>query len=217
MKAEQQTPTPTRLEPSPAPRPLLARNKNLTALGAIAAVVLLAVLAGSLFTYLGSRTSTPTSKPTPTVDPTQGYLSMLQTYYVPWARDFIDERTLCGISFASRPTAAQIQQLPTCRPPLAAEIAAGKTLIAQLATAQPPARWQAQHAALRQAMQAMDAFDTQRLQAIDAHSVSQYLSVLNGATSVTTAFCSPIMALNVDLTARNVASLPQPAPICDNL
>lgn len=67
MKADQrETTTPPR-EASPAPRAFsLARKRRLAALGAVAAVLVLTVLAASLFAYFGSSPSAvPTPRPTP--------------------------------------------------------------------------------------------------------------------------------------------------------
>lgn len=58
----------TAARPTPR-RQLTPRQRRLTALGAIAAVLVLAVLAASLFGYLGGRTTSVTT-PTPTVRPT---------------------------------------------------------------------------------------------------------------------------------------------------
>src|SRR5262249_39985119 len=145
---------------------------------------------------------------------TQAYLTLLQTYYVPWVQDWGQERGQCALGFLGLAPADQIQQLPACRPLLTPELAAGKTLLAQLATAQPPTRWQAQPAALTQALQAADGYDTQRLHAIDAQSVSQYLTLANRAPEVALRFCQPISAFNVVLVARHTVLLPQPAPTC---
>jgi hypothetical protein len=173
------------------------------------------LLVGCAVPASGARTPTPTA----TLDATtQAYLAMLRTYFVPWARDWIAERYPpfdCGYWFISLPATQQTQQLPACRPPLVTEIAAGKTLIAQLALARPPARGQAVHAALEQGMQAVKAYDAQRLHAIDAHRVSQYVSVIRyGGPEVGVLFCTPISAINVVLVSRREAPLPQPSEVC---
>src|SRR5262249_61578358 len=95
------------------------------------------------------------------------------------------------------PAGQQTQQLPQCRPILVAEIAAGKALIAQLATAQQPTRWQAAHDELQHAMQGVDAWDGQRLQAIDAGNVSRFVDLSLDAPQVLAPFCSPIHSFNV--------------------
>lgn len=164
--------------------------------------------------------STPPSSaraptPTVTVDPTtEAYVGMLQTYYVPWVKGYVANRQ-CSYNFTRLPLDQQtVQQVEACRPMVVTEIAAGKTLIRQLGQAQPPAQWQASHTALQQAMQGADAYDTQRLQAIDAHSVSQFVSVVTNAPTVFGAFCSPISTLDVWFAARGATLLAQPALNC---
>jgi hypothetical protein len=213
-REDHETSTPTSPQPPRLPD-RSPRRRMLTAVGALAAVLVVALVAASLFAHVGSRPPGPAAKPTPTLDPTtQAYLTVLQTYYVPWAQDHLQEglQSKCGLAFTSLPPAQQTQQLPTCRPLLVPEIAAGKTLLAHLATAQPPTRWHAAHAALDQAMQAADAWNAQRLQAIDAQNVSQYVSVVNQLPL--TMFCDPLSTFNAFLASRNAALLPAPIPDC---
>src|SRR5262249_43805872 len=161
---------------------------------------------GGLAALLGGRaappsgaaaTTAPLATPTAAVDAaTQAYLTLLHSYYDPWVQDHITQRTQCGPRFNGLPATTQQQQLPDCRPILVAELAAGKTLIAQLATAHPPARWQAAHDDLKHAMQGVDAWDGQRLQAIDAGDVSRFVNLTDGVPQVLAPFCGPIRTIN---------------------
>jgi hypothetical protein len=212
MQASKQHPArPVPSATPPGPRHLHPRLK---ALEALAAVLVLVALAASLFAYFGSRTHGPAAKPTPTVDTTQAYLSLLRTYYAPWALDHLSEPKACNINFAQLPTAQQAQQLQSCRPLLIPELAAGQTLIGQLATAHPPTRWQAAHSALQQVMQAAYTYDSQRALAIDAQSVSQYLNVIQRAEGFMLQFCNPIGTFDVYLVSHNMPLLPEPIPTC---
>jgi hypothetical protein len=134
--------------------------------------------------------------------PYSRYVSLLHTYYAPWGLDIVGERIQCGPDFVQLSPAQRPQQMQACRPLLIAEIDAGKTLIAQLATAQPPARWQTEHAELKQAMQAADTWDAQRLQAINAKNVNQYVLVVQQGESVGVMFCDPIDKFNAFLFSR---------------
>jgi hypothetical protein len=176
-------------------------NKRLALLAAL-------LLLGGLLTACagGSGPSTPSTSqaPTATISPdTQAYLSLLQTYYMPWERDHFQQQSQCGPGFDQAPPVAQALRLPDCRPVLVSELAAGKTLISQLTTAHPPASWQTAHAALRQAMQVVDTYDTQRLHAIEASNVSQFVALSNGAPQVLALFCGPIHLINVGPPASN--------------
>jgi hypothetical protein len=131
---------------------------------------------------------------------------------VPWAQDVARERRCCGPDFDQLTPAQKTQQLPLCRLELVPEIAAGKTLIAQLATAQPPARWQAEHGEFKQAMQAFDAHDAQRFQAATVKSVSQYETEALRGPEAAVLFCHPISMFNVFLASRSEVLLTFPFP-----
>jgi hypothetical protein len=164
----------------------------------------------------GAAPSARAPTPTATLDATtQVYLTVLRTYYVPWVQDLLDLRDeTCNYRFLQLTAAQQTQKLPMCRPGVVTEIAAGTTVIAQLAMAQPPARWQTAHAELKQAMQAAEAFDVQRLQAIDAHSVSRYVSLVSGIPDVGQRFCNPISVFNAELVSRHADLLPEFPETC---
>jgi hypothetical protein len=175
------------------------------------------LIGAAILLLIGCSTSPSSARaPTPTarVDPTtQTYVKVLETYYVPWVTGYVENRQ-CSYNFIRIPADQQTAQMQACRPIVATEITAGKTLISQLATAQPPAQWQDAHAALRQAMQAADAYDAQRLQMIDAQNLSQFVSVVTTAPTVFDAFCSPVSTFNVWFGSRGATLLPQPALNC---
>lgn len=159
-----------------------------------------------------TATTAPAATPTATVDvPSQAYLTLLHTYYLPWVLAHHQQRDTCGPDFNALPASDKAKQLPACRPLLVTEIAAGMTLIAQLASAQPPARWQTAHEGLKQAMQGAAAWDGQRLAAIDAHDVPHFVALSYGAPQVLTVFCEPIRTINA---GPPVTNLPVPDFAC---
>jgi hypothetical protein len=206
---------PARSAPS-APLPALPlalrhRTAPLWRFGPLAAMLVFTILTASLFAYFGGRHPAATAQP-PIDYTTRAYLGLLDSYYVPWVLDYLQERRLCGLPFDNLPPARQTQRLPTCPPLLRPEVAAGETLIAQLATAHPPTNWQAAHHALQQAMQAMDAFDAQRLHAIALQNVTQYASVV--VRTPERQFCAPVDTFNTFLRSHGAVILPQPSYVC---
>jgi hypothetical protein len=196
---------------SALPLALQHRTAPLRRFGPLAAVLVFTVLAASLFGYFGGHHPAPSNQPP--LDPTtQAYLSLLDRYYIPWVLDYRQQSILCGPAFAAQPAALQSQHLPECRPILVPELAAGETLSTQLAMAHAPTSWQTAHAALRQAMEDADAYDTQRLQAIDAHNVTLYGDV--SAHTPEESFCMPVNTFNALLLSRGAALLPLPTSNC---
>jgi hypothetical protein len=168
---------------------------RLTALGGIAAVLVIAILAATLFAHFRSPTQpvTPRPTPTPALDAqSQAYVTLLRTYYLPFA-DADDVGVNCWGKVKAAAKSNQEQLMATCRSPEAAELALGQTLHAQLAAAAPPTRWQAAHAALQQAVDGLRALVTEEVAAIDAQDVGRYLDVF---TSLESQFCAPIAQLN---------------------
>jgi Flp pilus assembly protein TadG len=80
-----------------------------------------------------------------------------------------------------------------------------------LATTQPPAQWQSAQAAFTQAVQALAAYDTQRLQAIDERNVSQFVTESVDAPSVMEKFCSPIARFNAGQPSASALVAPDPS------
>jgi hypothetical protein len=173
------------------------RRTALTALGAIAAVLLIAILTTTLFAHFRSPTQpvSPRPTPTPALDAqSQAYITLLRTYYLPFA-DADDVAANCWWQVKATAIADREHVLATCRSPEAAELALAQTLHTQLAAAAPPARWQAPHSALQQAVDGMIALLTGLVAAIDAQDVSRYVDAqgLSGAANL---FCAPIVQLN---------------------
>jgi hypothetical protein len=63
-------------------------------------------------------------------------------------------------------------------------------------------------------LQEADAYDTQRLQAIDAQSVSQFVNVVMNVPTVYDAFCGPVSTFSVWFATCGAMPLPQPALNC---
>lgn len=170
---------------------------NRTAIVFSLALAVLLVSCGS-----AAAATTPTTTPTRAVTPTatiepaaQAYLSLLRTYYVPMATANADSRA-CYLSVRAAITAQQSSQMATCKTPMSAELAAAQTLFIQLGKATPPARWQAQHAALLQAVPGVVALTTTQLKAIEANDVTGFLSTNHQAHDALLLFCDPIAQIN---------------------
>jgi putative zinc finger protein len=176
---------------------------------ALAAVLVIALLSALLAWHGGAgpaHTRTPT--PTATQDPiSQAYVDMLRTYYVPLAEAYQPafdcyENLIgplggnVGILTPSVVEHAPSSVLDACRAPVQAELAAAQALSAHLASATPPARWQAQHAALQQSTQAIIRVASTELQGITTHDLAQYLSPGNTLDEAAL-FCLPIGQINV--------------------
>lgn len=188
--------TATNQQPRRLPEPS-PRKRRLTALGALAAALIVAVLAASLF---ASRNQGPAAKPTPSSDPvTKAYVSVLQQYYQAWYRAEVPEYNQCSAPFeANAENPAQLQPLlAPCRPVEVAAITAAQTLLDHLATTPPPARWQAADSELKGALKVNVGFHTAKLRAIDAQSGSQYLAIdRNVGIPMGGLFCDPIQQFN---------------------
>lgn len=190
---QEDTSTSTSLQPRRLPEPS-PRKRVLTALGAIAAVLVLSVLAASLF---ASRNPGPAVK---TSDPvTKAYVSVLQQYYQAWIRAETPEYNQCSAPFeANAENPDQLQPLlAPCRPLEVASIDATQALLDHLATTPPPARWQVADGELKQALKVAIGFHTVKLRAIDAQSVPQFLAVdRNVGIPMAALFCDPIQQFN---------------------
>lgn len=174
------------------PRP--SRRTAVTALGAIAAVLLIALLASALFARFRAPTQPVTPRPTATatLDPqSQAYVTLLNTYYRPMAAADLP----AAQCYVQTMNTGNLQDLLACRAPIANELALAQALRAQLATANPPARWQSQHTALRQAVQGLIDVETAQLAAIDAHDINRFLNNPQ-LGAVLGAFCPIVAQLN---------------------
>lgn len=154
-----------------------------------------ALLAGCASARSGTTLSAAT--PTPSADPaTQAYVSLLRHYYVPMANANGSAKN-CFIRVEQTLARLQAGQMAHCQTPMAAELTAAQTLRAQLAETAPPAQWQAQHAALKSAVQALINLTTEQVQAIDAGDVNRFLNTgMPVAGAVMTQFCDPIAQID---------------------
>ncbi len=171
----------------------MLRNKRTCVVVAALLAITSALLAGCGVAQTGA--TQPAATPTPTLDPaTQPYLNVLRTYYVPIA-DATGQVLQCLGPVNNAPAAQLAQMLQGCRPLFAAQLTAVLTARTQLAAA-PPARWQAQHTALKQAVQAFVDLITEQLAAIDAHDVARFKNAIPLAVQAASMFCAPIQQLN---------------------
>jgi hypothetical protein len=131
--------------------------------------------------------------PTPTLDAeSQAYVTLLRTYYTPLVTADQAEK-LCYIQVE---TTRKLSDLLPCRSPFADMVAVEQTLRTQLATAVPPARWQAQHTALQQAVQGLLGVQSDELAAIDAQDIARFLSYNERQIDAFSAFCPIVTQLN---------------------
>jgi hypothetical protein len=105
----------------------------------------------------------------------------------------------------------QAQQMATCHPLYAAELAAAQTFAFQIAAATPPAAWQAEDSTFKQAAPSLVTLLTAQMADIDAHNVTRFVASEDAATPVLYRFLSPIQQINADIHA-GPPPLPQPLP-----
>jgi hypothetical protein len=170
---------------------------RLTALGAIAAVPVIAILAAALFARFRSPTQPVTPRPTPTATPaldpqSQAYVTLLRTYYLP----VVSANHLVADCFTNAEGTRRLQDVIDCRSPVAEELARAQTARIQLATASPPARWQSQHTALLRAIDGLIALLTEQETAIDAQDVTRFLNTGALVIDRLQAFCPIVSQLN---------------------
>jgi hypothetical protein len=163
---------------------------------AVAAVLLIALLAGALFRFHGapSAGSKEVVIPTPTLDPTsEAYVSVLRTYYPPFIAAEEQEFEQCAlpITHFSPP-----EVLAPCRPVELAAITAAQTLVDHLVATPPPARWQAQDAALKQALRAAIAYNTERIHDIDAKAVVPFYLTRTDGGAAGSLLCTTILQID---------------------
>jgi len=196
--------------PPRLPERSAARRRMLTAFGAIAAVLVLAVLAASLFANLGSRNPRPAAQPTPTRDTqAQAYLAVLQTYLRPLSADIAADDA-CDFREGSAPVSNKLNIALSCRPAEAAAVRDAQALAAHL-TVPPPARWQTADAELKSAVAATIRVYTQLVAALDAQNVSQWEGLYLQLANVFSAYCAPLAQINAD---QPLDSLFKVAPVC---
>lgn len=196
--------TDTQTGPSAPPTAALPPRRpvgRLTALSAIAAVVLLAILVGTLFAWQRGPAKPTVPRPTaiPTLDTqTQAYVNLLHQYYGPVVAAS-GAVNYCADSVRNSPPAEKAGALGGCRPPVADNLEKARILLAQLEKATPPARWHSQHVALQQAVQGWIPLITAELRAIDARDVTGFFNELDPLITIWRQFCTPIAQLNAGI------------------
>lgn len=184
------------------PARLLDRSRarrRLTALGAIAAVLVLAVLAASLFAYLGSRGLAPASKPTatPGLDAqSQAYLAMLRTYYAPVGADYGKVLNCTNVYTGESAT----QFLQQCQPDQTTLGADAQALGTHL-TVTPPARWQGADTAFKHFVPQVVPLASR---GTTATSASGLFSIEGQEETVAAPVCDAVNQINLDLAHAGV-------------
>jgi hypothetical protein len=180
--------------------------------GGVALVAMLAValLAGPFYARAGRGAGSPSAGPAP--DPVSGaYLSTLRTYYVPMVTASGPAKGCLNVVALAQPE-MRAHLMATCRPLVAAGLAAARACAARLATARVPQPWRAQGAALDQATLALGALLTAQLRDIDAHDVSRFVDTEDWTTSTLDLFLEPIAQINSQIDA-GPPPLPAPLPL----
>jgi hypothetical protein len=174
----------------------------------IAALLLIALLGGLLGWQRSNGGPAPVPTATPPRDPaTQAYVHVLRTDYPPFVAAEQAEYDQCGKVPASH-------FLAPCRPLEVAAIAAAQTLLGHLTTTPAPAGWRAWDTALKQALQAAIAYNTKRIQAIDANDARQFQLTRDDGNAAGSQLCAAI--LQIDKGPPPLApSIPLPAYAMD--
>jgi hypothetical protein len=219
MTASERDTSPTSTESSPSTQhaadPLGRRPQSRwTGLAAIAAVLLIVVLAGTLFGWLRHAGSATTPKPS--VDPAlQAYYTVLWTYYQPYAADLNQVSNACYGPYSSvgRATPAYLPQaVHTCALDAKTALTDGQTLSTRLAAASPPRSLQTADHELRQAIPATAAVLNMTINVANAHQYTQIYAELQALAAATTAygmFSDPINTIDAALPSSDIA-LPTP-------
>ena len=199
-------PTVVRMEGPIRSRPV--RRLRLPLAVEVAAALLLLALLGGLLAWRGyagpRKLVNPTATPTMALDPTaQAYVQVLRTDYPPFVAAEQQEFDQCHKVPASQP-------LAPCRPLEVAARMAAQTLLSHLATTPPPLSWQARDTALKQALQAAIAFNTRRIQAIDAQDRIQFQLTISDGNLAGAQLCAAILRIDSGPPPL-VPSLPVPA------
>ncbi|HEV2238103.1 MAG TPA: zf-HC2 domain-containing protein [Ktedonobacterales bacterium] len=182
---------------------------RLTALGAIAAVLLIAILAAALFTHFRAPTQ-PATLPSGLDAPTRAYVNLLRTSYVPLVNANAPVLTCVAVTATADPS-ARAALMASCRAPLQTELSVARTFVAQIATSAPPAGLRPADTALKQAAPQLVTFLSGELADIDMQSVSDFVASEDPGSMATYAFVPPIQAVNAVIYAgksSQVAALP---------
>jgi hypothetical protein len=179
------------------------------AVEALAALLIIALLGG----LLASRHVVgPGPNGSPRLDAaSQAYLTMLRTYYAPLVDANITAQA-CVRAVAMSTPDGRPQLIPTCRAPLATELAAARTFSAQLDLATAPTRWQAQHAALKRETSDLISVLATQVVATDAGNIAQLLETIDPASQALKPFRDSITQINIQIHAGQ-PPLPAPLPV----
>jgi hypothetical protein len=166
--------------------------------GALSIVALLMLVLAGCGASSTPRAAIPTPTPLPTAtlapDPaTLAYVNAWRDAYnaVRVANQVAENCVIVVIISGS------VQDLLACKDPFEKMVTAATTLKAQLNATPPPARWQTQHAALLQAVQAMIDVHTAGLVNVANQDVASVLgSGRDQAHAMYQSFCAPIRQLN---------------------
>lgn len=159
--------------------------------------VAVALCCSALAGLLAGCGSAAAATPTPTVDPvTQAYLSVLHTYYVPFAAAESENYRRCLEGFTVATTTQRPKVMAQCRPVEIAASDAGQAVLTNLGTVVPPPRWQRANGELTQGIQALIAYHNASVHAIDADSVAQFEVAAHLSDPAFSLFCDPIAQLN---------------------
>lgn len=171
-------------------------------LAAIAATLLIAILAVSLFTAFGART--PAAVPTPTLTPgldaqSRAYLNMLETYY---NRVGVDNKTVgnCDAGYGFGSQSAEMPWMQRCQPTQAA-FAADTQAFSDHLTLPPPPRWQVADGAFKQVVQEVVPLTAQ---GIAARTPDDLYSVGVQENTVMLHLCSSVIQINQDIVAARL-------------
>jgi hypothetical protein len=177
---------------------------------ALAAVVMVALLAGPFAARWGRGSGSPGGGATP--DPvSRAYLSTLRTSYVSMVTAGGPAKRCLNVVALAQPE-MRAHLMSTCRPLMAAGLAAARACAARLASARIPARWRAPGAALEQATLALVDLLTAQTRDIDAHDVARFVGTEDWATSTLDLFLDPVAQIN-RLIDAGPPPLPPPLPL----
>lgn len=176
--------------PTSQPQNLSPTRRRLTALSALAAVLVLTILAVSLFSYFGSRGPTPAATPKPGLDAqSRAYFTVLQTYYTP-AEGAHERVSACHSTLASASL-----WMRNCQSTATPVVAAAQALKGHL-TVTPPARWQTADTQIKQATDdTIAGFSA----AAAAQTVSEWSTAATQADDAWLEYCTPTQQINSDL------------------
>lgn len=187
----------------------VARRSVPSTVLAVAAVLLLIVFAGAIFSWQRGVGGAKTS-----LDPqARAYMAILRQYYPPVldvvGQDFRD----CSSTFGNIPPSSQLQTMAACRPTEVAAATASQALLAHLQTANPPARWRSANHELEQWAQALTRAFDDRVAAIDARDVARFMTLATSEVQPASDLsCAPIEQINAELPFAS--QLPDAAVAC---